>query len=182
MADWEKALEEIRTADSAYDGLDLHSFEQCESVCPLHRRTLLRIVDELRAELTKRKAGNMETAALLRNAHCQCDACGEKPYLIEEIRRLRAENTKLLGLVNELREDRDHWKKRAESAEYALGPYLCPKCQKCLSPQELDHTMCRACAEKDMAKRLGAGLLDLPSDWYDECGTCGYQPCLCDQQ
>jgi hypothetical protein len=26
----------------------------------------------------------------------------------------------LLGLVNELREDRDHWKKRAESAEYAL--------------------------------------------------------------
>ena len=73
----------------------------------------------------------------------------------------------LLGLVNELREDRDHWKKRAESAEYALGPYLCPKCQKCLSQQELDHTMCRACAEKDMAKRLGAGLLDLPADWYD---------------
>ena len=69
----------------------------------------------------------------------------------------------LLGLVNELREDRDHWKLRAERAEYALGPYLCPKCQKCLTPQELDHTMCRACAEK----RLGAGLLDLPSDWYD---------------
>ena len=28
--------------------------------------------------------------------------------------------------------------------------------------------MCRACAdERDIAKRLGAGLLDLPSDWYD---------------
>jgi hypothetical protein len=49
-----------------------------------------------------------------------------------------------------------------------LGPYLCPKCHACLAPQELDHTMCRACAEKDMARRLGAGLLDLPSDWYDE--------------
>ena len=30
------------------------------------------------------------------------------------------------------------------------------------------HTMCRKCAEKDMAKRLGAGLLDLPDDWYDD--------------
>ena len=75
--------------------------------------------------------------------------------------------TQVITAIHELREDRDHWKKRAESAEYALGPYLCPKCQKCLTPQELDHTMCRACAEKDMAKRLGAGLLDLPSDWYD---------------
>ena len=75
--------------------------------------------------------------------------------------------TQVIDAIHELREDRDHWKKRAESAEYALGPYLCPKCQKCLTPQELDHTMCRACAEKDMAKRLGAGLLDLPSDWYD---------------
>jgi hypothetical protein len=75
--------------------------------------------------------------------------------------------TQVIAAIHELREDRDHWKQRAESAEYALGPYLCPKCQKCLAPQELDHTMCRACAEKDMAKRLGAGLLDLPSDWYD---------------
>jgi len=29
----------------------------------------------------------------------------------------------LLGLVNELREDRDHWKLRAERAEYA--PAVC---------------------------------------------------------
>lgn len=55
----------------------------------------------------------------------------------------------------------------SDDAESALGPYLCPKCQKRLSPQELDHTMCRACAEKDMGKRLGGGLLELPSDWYD---------------
>ena len=75
--------------------------------------------------------------------------------------------TQVINAIHELREDRDHWKKRAESAEYALGPYLCPKCQTCLAPQEIGHTMCRKCAEKDMAKRLGAGLLDLPADWYD---------------
>lgn len=44
----------------------------------------------------------------------------------------------LLGLVNELREDRDHWKLRAERAEYALPstpgalvietPYQCRVC------------------------------------------------------
>lgn len=56
---------------------------------------------------------------------------------------------------------------RARIREDERSTYLCPKCQKCLSQQELDHTMCRACAEKDMAKRLGAGLLDLPADWYD---------------
>ena len=49
----------------------------------------------------------------------------------------------------------------------SVGPYLCPKCKTCLSPKELGHIMCRKCAEKDMAKRLGAGLLDLPADWYD---------------
>ena len=107
---------------------------------------------------------------------CSCDDFADDPCPVHA--RENAQQDEVLAL----REDRDHWRKRAESAEYALGPYLCPKCQKCLSPQELGHTMCRACAEKDMAKRLGAGLLDLPSDWYDECGTCGYQPCLCDQQ
>jgi hypothetical protein len=75
--------------------------------------------------------------------------------------------TQVIEAIREDREDRDHWKKRAEAAEYALAPYLCPKCSTCLSPQELGHTMCRKCAEKDMAKRLGAGLLDLPADWYD---------------
>jgi hypothetical protein len=75
--------------------------------------------------------------------------------------------TQVLAAIGDMREERDEWKKRAESAEYALAPYLCPECKTCLSPKELDHTMCRACAEKDMAKRLGAGLLDLPSDWYD---------------
>ena len=68
-------------------------------------------------------------------------------------------------IVRALEEDRDHWKQRAESAEYALAPYLCPKCATCLSPQEIGHIMCRKCAEKDMAERLGAGLLDLPADW-----------------
>jgi hypothetical protein len=69
-----------------------------------------------------------------------------------------------VALEIELREDRDYWKKRAESAEYALAPYLCPKCSTCLTPLELGHTMCRKCAEKDMAKRL----LGLPDDWYDD--------------
>lgn len=90
--------------------------------------------------------------------------------------------TQVIEAIHELREDRDHWKKRAESAEYALEPYLCPECRTCLSPKEIGHTMCRKCAEKDMAKRLGAGLLGLPDDWYGECGTCGYAPCACDQQ
>ena len=81
----------------------------------------------------------------------------------------------LLGLVNELRGDRDHWKLRAERAEYALEPYLCPECRTCLSPKEIGHTMCRKCAEKDMAKRLGAGLLGLPDDWYDHTPNRGPQ-------
>ena len=75
--------------------------------------------------------------------------------------------TQVIAAIHELREDRDHWKKRAESAEYALAPYLCPKCSTCFTPQELGHPMCRKCAEKDMAKRLGDGLLGLPEDWYD---------------
>lgn len=87
---------------------------------------------------------------------CSCDA------FADDICPVHAKEIAL-----EMKEDRDHWKKRAESAEYALAPYLCPACSMCLSPQELGHTMCRKCAEKDMAKRLGAGLLDLPSDWYD---------------
>ena len=75
--------------------------------------------------------------------------------------------TQVIEAIHELREDRDHWKKRAESAEYALDAYLCRECRTCLSQQEIGHIMCRKCAEKDMAKRLGAGLLDLPGDWYD---------------
>lgn len=75
--------------------------------------------------------------------------------------------TQVIAAIHELREDRDHWRKRAESAEYALDAYLCRECRTCLSPQEVGHTMCRKCAEKDMAKRLGAGLLGLPDDWYD---------------
>lgn len=70
--------------------------------------------------------------------------------------------TQVIEAIHELREDQDHWKRRAEAAEYALAAYLCPKCSTCLTPQELSHTMCRKCAEKDMAKKLGAGLLDLP--------------------
>jgi len=75
--------------------------------------------------------------------------------------------TQVIAAIGDMREDRDEWKKRAESAEYALGPYLCPECKTCLSPKEFGHTMCRKCAEKDMAKRLGGGLLNLPDDWYD---------------
>jgi len=30
----------------------------------------------------------------------------------------------LLDLVRDLHDDRDHWRQRAESAEYALAPYL----------------------------------------------------------
>lgn len=75
--------------------------------------------------------------------------------------------TQVLAAIGDMREERDEWKKRAESAEYALAPYLCPECKTCLSPKEIGHTMCRKCAEKDMAKRLGAGLLGLPDDWYD---------------
>jgi len=76
--------------------------------------------------------------------------------------------TQVLAAIGDMREDRDEWKKRAESAEYALAPYLCPECKTCLSPKEIEHTMCRKCAEKDMAKMLGGGLLlDLPADWND---------------
>ena len=75
--------------------------------------------------------------------------------------------TQVIAAIVDMREERDEWKKRAESAEYALAPYLCPECKTCMSPKEIGHTMCRSCAEKDTAKRLGAGLLDLPSDWYD---------------
>jgi hypothetical protein len=75
--------------------------------------------------------------------------------------------TQVIAAIGDLRDDRDELKKRAESAEYALAPYLCQECRTCLSPKEIGHTMCRKCAEKDMAKRLGAGLLDLPADWYD---------------
>lgn len=67
--------------------------------------------------------------------------------------------TQVVAAIHDMREERDEWKKRAESAEYALAPYLCRECKTCLSPKELDHTMCRKCAEKDMAKRLSAGVL-----------------------
>ena len=53
--------------------------------------------------------------------------------------------TQVIEAIHELREGREHWKKRAESAEYALGPYICPLCSMCLSPQELGYTMCRKC-------------------------------------
>jgi hypothetical protein len=56
--------------------------------------------------------------------------------------------------------ERDEWKKRAESAEYALAPYLCPECKTCLSPKEIGHTMCRKCAEKS-AKEEESVLADL---------------------
>ena len=59
--------------------------------------------------------------------------------------------------IHTLQDESDEWKKRAESAEYALAPYLCPECKTCLSPKEIGHTMCRKCAEKDMCSR-GAGV------------------------
>ena len=34
--------------------------------------------------------------------------------------------TQVIAAIHELREDRDHWKLRAESAEYALAPYASP--------------------------------------------------------
>jgi len=43
----------------------------------------------------------------------------------------------------------------------------CPRCKASFAPDELDHIMCRACAEKDIAKTLGALVLGLPADWYD---------------
>ena len=43
---------------------------------------------------------------------------------------------------------------------------LCPVCSTRLAPAELGHIMCRKCAEKDMARRLGAALM-LPADWYE---------------
>ena len=46
-------------------------------------------------------------------------------------------------------------------------PNVCPTCSTCLSPQEVDHTLGRTCAEKDIVKMPGGGLLDLPPDWYD---------------
>ena len=44
---------------------------------------------------------------------------------------------------------------------------LCPRCQSTLTPDERGHTMCRACAEKDMVARLRP-VLFLPSSWYDD--------------
>lgn len=52
-------------------------------------------------------------------------------------------------------------------------PAVCPLCSKCLLPHELGHTMCRECAEKDMAQRLGAGVLGLPADWYEDASESG---------
>jgi hypothetical protein len=43
----------------------------------------------------------------------------------------------------------------------------CPVCSTALAPEELDHTMCRLCAARDLAARLG-GLLGLTEDWYQE--------------
>jgi len=43
----------------------------------------------------------------------------------------------------------------------------CPECSEVLKPDEVGHTMCRKCAEADMARKLGAGALGLPADWYE---------------
>lgn len=42
----------------------------------------------------------------------------------------------------------------------------CHECKQLTRP--LTHRMCRDCAARDMAKRLGAGVLDLPADWYED--------------
>lgn len=42
----------------------------------------------------------------------------------------------------------------------------CPVCGNQLQPDEIDHTMCRACAELDMIRMMG-GALALPDDWYE---------------
>lgn len=42
--------------------------------------------------------------------------------------------TRVIAAIRDMREERDEWKKRAKSAEYALAPYLCPECKTCLSP------------------------------------------------
>jgi hypothetical protein len=43
----------------------------------------------------------------------------------------------------------------------------CPRCSTRLEPHEHGHTMCRKCAEEEIAKLLGEGILDLPREWYD---------------
>lgn len=55
---------------------------------------------------------------------------------------------------------------RARHWDAEIATTVCPQCKTRLAPKEIGHSLCRACASKDLAKKLGAGLLNLQSDWY----------------